>query len=310
MKWLKAQVIFESTDFEMAEDYISQVFYDLGLSGVEVADPLMTPDEGWGDGAVSKPEFHSVCGYFPCHDNLSRILGRLESEVAELGRHHDMTCRIMYQNTDDEDWAESWKAYFWPIRLSDRLVVKPTWREYSPEPSDIVIEIDPGMAFGTGTHATTMLCARMIEKYAARDKTMLDVGAGSGILMIAAAHLGAKTVYGVDFDRTACQIARQNLLLNHISHDRFLVAVGSLIDCIGGKPDMIVANILTDVILELLITLPDIMNPGGLFICSGIITAKSPSVLARLLGHGFLVLEEAMQEGWSCMVSQYRGIDA
>ncbi|MFZ3045516.1 MAG: 50S ribosomal protein L11 methyltransferase [Desulfatirhabdiaceae bacterium] len=305
MKWLKACVLFDAPDLQMAEDFISGIFYDLGLGGVVVEDPLMTPAEGWGDGAVSRPEFHSVSGYFPCHDNLDRIKSRLETDVAELGRHLHMTCRIVYHDTDDEDWAESWKAYFWPLRLSDRLVVKPTWRDYSPESGDIVIEIDPGMAFGTGTHATTMLCARMIEKYVSSGKTVLDVGTGSGILMIAAARLGAKTVYGIDSDRTACQIACQNLRLNHISHDRFLVVAGQLIDCIVEKPDMIVANILTDVILALLNPLPGIMRTGGIFICSGIIESNTPKIIDRLQEQGFQILEESKQDSWSCIVSIY-----
>jgi ribosomal protein L11 methyltransferase len=127
---------------------------------------------------------------------------------------------VTYARIDEQDWAEAWKAYFWPEKITDLIVVKPSWREYPAEPQEIVLEIDPGMAFGTGTHPTTSLCIRMIQTHLKPGDAFLDVGTGSGILMIAAAKLGAGTVCGVDNDEVAVTVAEKNLLANHI--DRFV----------------------------------------------------------------------------------------
>ena len=304
MNWLKTRVRFEAADPETAADLISDIFYDLGITGVVVDDPDLEPAEGWGDGAACRPEFHAVTGYFP-FEGSERNRMRLATGLRELEQRVDIRCWVEYQQADEEDWAESWKTWFHPVRLSGRLVVKPTWRSYEASPQDLIIEIDPGMAFGTGTHPTTVLCARTIERCDPFGKTLLDVGTGSGILMIAAFRLGAKRVYGVDLDITACRIARQNLLLNGIPDTRFLVAAGKLIDCIKNQPDIVVANILTDVILELLGSLSGIMSPGGIFICSGIVEPNAPLVTKRLREAGFQVLKEEILEGWSCITSRW-----
>ena len=206
-------------------------------------------------------------------------------------------------------WAHAWKAYFWPRKITRHLVVKPTWRKYTPESDEIVIELDPGMAFGTGTHPTTVLCAAMIEKYLKKGDRFLDVGTGSGILMIAAAGLGAARVCGIDKDETAVQIASANLKINSIQSHRFELNTANLIDETSETYDMVAANILTDVILELIGDIKPVLSPGGIFISSGIIEKKKGQVTGALRNIGFEIVETAVKEGWVAIASRLKAID-
>ena len=298
MKWIAAEVIVDTEPAEQAVELISNLFDDLGLSGVVVEDPHLEPTEGWGDDALPKPEHHTVTGYFPQNASLASNRRKLEQGLADLKLHWDIASRIFYREVDEEDWAESWKAYFWPEKLTDILVVKPTWREYTAAEGEIVIEIDPGMAFGTGTHPTTALCIGMIQKYIQPEDTFLDVGTGSGILMIAAAKLGASRLVGIDTDTVACDIATQNLLLNRIDANRFNIRTGSLVNAVTEKFQRISANILSEVILELLDDVRRVMAPGGIMICSGIIEANRNKVVEKMQSTGFEIMDVQSKEGW------------
>jgi ribosomal protein L11 methyltransferase len=185
-------------------------------------------------------------------------------------------------------------------------VVKPTWREYTPESDEIVIELDPGMAFGTGTHPTTSLCATLIEKYLKKGDHFLDVGTGSGILMITAARLGADRVCGIDKDETAVKIAAANLKLNSIQPRKFQVTAANLVDETRDTYDMIAANIFTHIILNLLTDIKRVLNPGGMFICSGIIDKNTDQVTAALRDIGFETVEIAAEEGWVAITSKLK----
>lgn len=298
MKWIAAVVVVDTEPAEQAVELISNLFDDLGLSGVVVEDPHLEPTEGWGDDALPKPEHHTVTGYFPQNASLASNRRKLEQGLADLKLHRDIASRIFYREVDEEDWAESWKAYFWPEKLTDILVVKPTWREYTAAEGEIVIEIDPGMAFGTGTHPTTALCIGMIQKYIQPGDTFLDVGTGSGILMIAAAKLGASRLVGIDTDTVACDIATQNLLLNRIDANRFNIRTGSLVNAVTEKFQRISANILSEVILELLDDVRRVMASGGIMICSGIIEANRNKVVEKMQSTGFEIMDVQSKEGW------------
>lgn len=298
MKWIAAVVIVETKPAEQAVELISNLFDDLGLSGVVVEDPNLEPVEGWGEDALPKPEHHTVTGYFPQNQSLASNCRRLEAGLADLKQHRDIGSRVFYREVDEEDWAESWKAYFWPEKLTDILVVKPTWREYTAAEGEMVIEIDPGMAFGTGTHPTTALCIGMIQKYIRPGDTFLDVGTGSGILMIAAAKLGASRLVGIDSDTVACEIATQNLLLNRIDANRFSIRSGNLVNTVTEKFLLISANILSEVILELLNDVRRVMASGGIMICSGIIEANRDKVVEKMQFTGLEIMEVQSKEGW------------
>ncbi|MBW2592734.1 MAG: 50S ribosomal protein L11 methyltransferase, partial [Deltaproteobacteria bacterium] len=224
----------------------------------------------------------------------------------QLQQHIRISTRIVCRKVDDEDWAESWKEYFWPEKISDRITVKPTWREYSARPDEIVLEIDPGMAFGTGTHPTTALCIRMIETCLQPGQSFLDIGTGSGILMIAAAKLGAGNLLGVDIDEVAVEVAQGNLHLNGIDPGIFQVVTGNLVDVVTKKFDLVMANIFSEVIVLLLDDIKKVMKKKGIFICSGIIDENRDKVLQKLAATGFDIRQIEIKESWVAITAVLR----
>ncbi|MCK4985652.1 MAG: 50S ribosomal protein L11 methyltransferase, partial [Desulfobacterales bacterium] len=216
-----------------------------------------------------------------------------------------MLYRVSYKELDEEDWAEAWKTFFEPQKIGETIVVKPTWCEYKADPGDIVLELDPGMAFGTGTHPTTALCIRLIEDYLNLGDSFLDIGTGSGILMIAAARLGAGFVCGLDKNEMAVRIAARNLRLNGIAPQRFSVKVGNLVAGIEERYDLVVANILTQVIHNLLEDIEKILNDKAIFICSGILEKNENLVLARMKTIGFDILEVCIKDQWVAIAGRF-----
>ena len=190
--------------------------------------------------------------------------------------------------------------------ITQTLTVKPTWQPYHPQDQETVLEIDPGMAFGTGTHATTALCIRMIEAYLKQGDRFLDVGTGSGIQMVASAKLGASRVWGTDIDTLAVEIARNNLLLNQIEPDRFQVLAADLIRGVKGQFDLVSANILSEIILILLKDVHRIIKPGGMLICSGIIEKNKPAVVEKMMEKGFQIIETLSREEWVAIAGRYQ----
>jgi len=309
MNWIEVKVVFDQpgklpADNDLAVNLISDIFYGFGLPGVVVEDPAIEPEEDWAEDAIGRAERNAVIAYLP-EDSQTEIRCRtLENKLSSLRERSGLISRVSYKNRDDEDWAHAWKAYFWPRKIGRRLVVKPTWREYTPESDEIVIELDPGMAFGTGTHPTTAQCAALIEKYLKKGDRFLDVGTGSGILMIVAARLGAGRVCGIDKDETAVKIAAANLKLNSIQPQRFQVTTANLVDEIRETYDMIAANIFTHVILDLLAGIKRVLNPGGIFVCAGIIEKNKEQVTGALRNIGFEIVETAHEEEWVAITSR------
>ena len=252
MKWIETKIVFDHPEKDMAVDLISDVFYDFGLQGVVVDDPRIEPEEGWPEDVIGRPAHHAVSGYFPNDNRFEKRCKILEKKLLQFKEQLGLIYRISYKALDEEDWAHAWKAYFWPQKIGRNMVVKPTWRDYQAESDEVVIELDPGMAFGTGTHPTTTMCISLIEKYLETDDLFLDIGTGSGILMIAAAKLGAGKICGIDHDETAVHIAVENLRRNRVDTQRFFVNCANLAEGIKETYDMVVANILSRVILDLL----------------------------------------------------------
>lgn len=304
MKWVKAEVIFESADPETTAALITEVFQEFGLQGVIVESPDEDPDLDWAEDALSLPAHHAVIGFFPGDFHDAEQRRRFEEQVGKVHPAKEWEYRIEYSEMDDEDWAESWKAHFHPIRIDDRITVKPTWEDYSPGIGELVIELDPGMAFGTGTHPTTALCIRMIHRWIAPGCCFLDIGTGSGILMIAAAKLGAMRLTGVDSDPVAVGVAESNLRLNRIDPHTYSLINGNLTDAVTGSFDLIVANILSETIRDLIPHIGPRLAEGGIFIASGIIAPKSLMVEETLLRNGFKILEIGSEEDWIAIVAR------
>lgn len=205
----------------------------------------------------------------------------------------------------EEDWANEWKKYYKPTRVGQKIVVKPTWEDYENQEGDLVIELDPGMAFGTGTHETTSMCIRELEKYVDGTKRVFDIGCGSGILAIAAAKLGAKEVVAGDLDEVAVKVSKENCELNNVS-DKVVVKHGSLFEVVEGKADVIVANIIADIIKILANDVSKFLSKDGVFISSGIIHAKIDEVVEVLEKNGFEIVEIAKLGEWSAIVSKLK----
>ena len=308
MKWKK----FTLTTTTEAVDLISYTLDELGIEGIEIEDniplteketkgmfidilPELPPDEG-----VAKVSF-----YLDEDDDIPAMMAKVKESLEELKPFTDLgACTFAESETEDKDWINNWKQYFKPFTV-DHILIKPTWETVPEEHKDkLLIQIDPGTAFGTGMHETTQLCIRQLEKRVDQDTLVLDVGTGSGILGITALKLGAKEVWGTDLDENAITAVGENLEANRISTDRFHVIQGNIIDNQSVKDwagydkyDIVVANILADVIILLVNEIPAHLKQGGYFITSGIINMKEEAVKAAFAECEELELVEVTYQG-------------
>lgn len=308
MKWIEAKVVFDFNDRRLAVDLIANLFHEFGLQGVVIEDPEITPEEDWGEDAVDLPEQNAVIGYFREDDKAAKRCRILEQKLKRLEKAIGIKSRIFYSQMDEADWSEAWKSYFWPEKIGAAIVVKPTWREYSRSEGEIILEIDPGMAFGTGTHPTTTLCVEMIASYLGQGDSFLDVGTGSGILMIAAAKLGAAKLVGIDNDEEAVKIAHRNMLQNRIESEIFKITTGNLVDGVDEQFDLAVANISSDAVLELLDSISDVLTQKGIFICAGIVEKNKIDIVQKMKSLGFEIIDTRAQEDWVVIAGRVSGV--
>jgi len=304
MKWVEAKIIFTAADPDAAISLISDFFLDIGQQGVSIETPEIEPSIDWAENALPASDHYAVIGYMPENPDLAERCRLLEERLSGLRQRHQIDCRVNYRDVDDQDWAHSWKAFFYPIKISDRIVIKPTWRKYLAQTDDIIIELDPGMAFGTGTHPTTAMCIRLIEKFIHKGDSFLDIGTGSGILMLAAEKLGASHLVGIDSDDVAVSVARDNLIKNQVPEDKFELITGDLVSGVNGKFHMAAANILADVIVRLAGFMRPFLYDNGILIASGIIEKKMDMVNQELIRQGFEIVEVMIQEEWVAVAAR------
>ncbi len=226
--------------------------------------------------------------------------GLFEDTVCLFGR-----LKLCVKNVCDEEWKDNWKEYFKPEKITQHIVIKPSWEKYDKQDDDdIIIEIDPGAAFGTGKHPTTTMCIKALEKYIDEDKSsVLDVGCGSGILSIAAALLGAKDVLGIDIDPIAVTVSGENVEMNGLS-DRIKVTAGDLTKGIDYKADIVVANLMADLVKMLSKDVKRHLKPGGYYISSGILEEKKDSVIEAVKECGFEIVEVMLENEWCALVAR------
>lgn len=309
--WIEVRVITKSEALEP----ISGIFYGLDCKGVAIEDPqdILGREQGpltWDFADINvlehKGKFALVKGYFSDEDNIDEIVTYVKEKIQEIRDlgidvgEGKVESEVMYE----EDWANNWKKYYKPTRIGDRIVVKPIWEEYEPKENDLVLELDPGMAFGTGEHETTRMCIQALEKLIEKDSIVFDVGCGSGILAIAAAKLGAKKAIGVDLDPVAVESAIENVKFNNL--DNIEILEGNLIDVIDGKADIVVANIIAEVICILTQDVSRVIKQGGYFVTSGIIHDRVDMVVEKLNECGFEV-EKINKDGeWNCIIARLK----
>ena len=306
MKVMEIKVIFESDDIEKAKKEIGDIFYDFGATGLKIEEPMTHKNSL--DYYKNEKDFlmvdHAVSAYFPMNIYAERrkqaILKRFEETFSE---REDLVYTIDFYDYEEEDYQNSWKKYFYTQKISERFVVKPTWREYEPLEDELVIEIDPGRAFGTGTHPTTSLCIKLMEENIKAGDRVIDVGTGSGILMVAAEKLGAGEIIGTDIDATAVEVAMENLELNKVDTEKARAYAGDLVSIVkDDKFDVVVANILADVLLILLKDISRVAKKGGLVIFSGIIEDKLEEMKRAIEGVGLEILEVKADKEWRAIL--------
>ena len=312
MKWNK----FRLKTTTEAEDIVSSMLMDLGIQGVEIEDkvPLTQSDkeqmfvdilpEIEADDGVAYLSF-----YLEPEEDKEKILSEIRQELQEMSSYLNVgECRIDESETEDVDWVNNWKQYFHQFYVDDILII-PSWEQVKPEDTDkMVIHIDPGTAFGTGMHETTQLCIRQIRKYVTEKTRILDVGCGSGILGMLALKFGAAYSVGTDLDPCAIEATYENMEVNGIAKDQYEVMIGNIIDDkavqdkVGyGCYDIVVANILADVLVQLTPVVVNQMKSGGIYITSGIIDDKEQTVTDAVKAAGLEVLDVTYQGEWVCV---------
>lgn len=317
MKWNKITI---DTTVE-ATDMISYELNEMGIEGIEIEDhvPLtederkkmyvdLLPDEIAPDDGTAR-----ISCYIETDEDLEALSMKIKAMLNDISKFMDIGAgTLTLGETKDEDWLNNWKQYFKPFPLDDTIIIKPTW-EAAPEhqEGDIVVEIDPGTAFGTGSHETTRLCISQIKKYLKKGDALLDLGCGSGILSIIALKLGAGQVVGTDIDPNAILATNENLSVNHIPEGAMLAYEGNLLEdeelcqTIGeGLYDIVVANILADVIIPLSSVARRFMKKGGYFITSGIINTKENEVRGAMLANGFEIVDSIVMGEWVSIIGR------
>lgn len=290
-----------------AADAVAHLISELSGGGYAVEDPLdiiRNQESGLWDATdllPGDPAWVTVKGWLAEAGDAEQSRFRLErglDEIRPLGLGEILP--PTYAWVQEEDWANAWKAYFKPTRVGERLIVIPSWEAYELQPHDLPLYLDPGMAFGTGTHATTALCLRKLERLVKPGARVLDVGTGSGILAVAAARLGAGEIVAIDIDPVAVKVAKENAEQNDLALD---IRHATIAEVDRDEYDVVIANIIASVIIDILPDVVDRMKQGGRFLASGIIAERKESVLEAMTAAWLLPLEVREENGWVAILA-------
>lgn len=310
MKW--SEISIHTTN--EAIEPISNILHEAGASGVVIEDPFELSKERedrFGEIYQLNPNDYPEEGviikaYIAINSFLGETVEAIKDAInnlilfnIDIGRNN-----VTISEVNEEEWATAWKKYYNPVKISKRFTIVPTWENYTPVSSDeLIIELDPGMAFGTGTHPTTVMCVQALEQTVNEGDQVIDVGTGTGVLSIAAAMLGSKSVTALDLDEVAVQSAKINIKLNKVN-ELVTVAQNNLLDGIDGPADIVVANILAEVIMRFTDDVAKVVKKDGYFIASGIIQQKRDEVKANIVQAGFTIEETLVMEDWVAFIAK------
>ena len=310
MKWTEISILTTNE----AVEAVSNILHEAGASGVVIEDSgeltreridqfgeiyALNPSDFPKNGVVVKAYLSATSFLAETVEEIKAAITNLINFDINIGEN-----LLSISEVNEEDWATAWKKYYHPVKISERFTIVPTWEDYTPVSTDeLIIELDPGMAFGTGTHPTTVMCLQALEKVVKQGDSVVDVGTGSGVLSVGAALLGASQVHALDLDLVAVNAAKENVELNKVDH---VVEVfhGNLLDTVKEPADVVVANILAEIIMTFTDDAFSIVKPGGYFVTSGIIGAKKEDVKNALIASGFDIEEVLMMEDWVAIIAK------
>jgi ribosomal protein L11 methyltransferase len=313
VSWLEVSLIVNGELAEAVVDVLAR-FAPNGVMTEQAVKFTNPEDEGTPSGSIT------VRAYLPADKKLDETRHKLEEALFYLGMIQALPAPV-FTRIPDQNWMEAWRVHYQPIPIGKRLIIVPSWLE-SPDLKRIPIRIDPGMAFGTGTHPTTQLCLELLETYTIKDDDVIDIGCGSGILLIGALKLGAHFALGVDIDEASIQATCENARVNSISQEQLAVGLGSVVEILGGslqvsslgtryprQAPLVLANILAPVIIHLFGQgLSDLVSPGGTLILSGILEEQSASVLSVGQARGLIFVDERKMGDWVALVLKHPDI--
>ena len=305
MKWIKVRVDYFSDNLEETKAKLVNMFNEIGINQVEVIDYFLENELDYNANFSSKNDVWSIIGYIVDNRFANTKLNIIFNNLKEFTENeNEFMYEIFTAKCNDEDWQDEWKKYFHTVNITDNIVIKPSWDEYEPSDNEIVVEIDPGLAFGTGTHETTSLCVEFLEKYAQNKKKLLDIGCGSGILMLIGKKLGVEKVVGIDIDEKVNDVVLENFSKNGIN-ENFQVIIGNLVDDVNEKYDLVVSNILVDVLEKLLEDIEKILEKDATVIFSGILNEKEEAFLKKAKNYNLKQIDRKEKNNWVSLVFKY-----
>ena len=305
MNWIKVKVDYVSDNLEETKVKLINMFDEIGIKQIEVIDYFSENELDYNANFSIKNDVWSIIGYIVDNRFANTKLNIIFNNLKEFQNENtEFMYEIYTAKCNDEDWQDEWKKYFHTVNITNNIVIKPSWDEYEPESNEIVIEIDPGLAFGTGTHETTSLCVEFLEKYVKGKEKLLDIGCGSGILMLIGKKLGVKKVVGIDIDEKVRDVVLENFSKNGINDD-FEVIIGNLVDDVNGKYDLVVSNILVDVLEKLLEDIEKILEKGATVIFSGILNEKEEAFVKKTENYNLKQIDRREKNNWVSLVFKY-----
>ncbi|WP_067142109.1 50S ribosomal protein L11 methyltransferase [Oceanivirga salmonicida] len=294
----KIMLRYYSDDLEKTKSYIVNVLGNYGIFELELLEDFTHNDLDYDETKSYSKDLWTIIFYLPNNRFLDKKINQINLDLMESKDY--FIYEIYTTDLDTDSYKDEWKKSFGTTKITDKIVINPSWLTYDAKDDEIVIQIDPSMAFGTGTHETTSLCIEMLEKYKDDKKSLLDIGCGSGILMLVAKKLGIDKVTGIDIDKNCYEVVNKNFKDNNL--DKFDIQIGNLVDKINDKYDIIVSNILVDVLEKLLLDIKKVLKNGSIVIFSGILSEKETGFIKKASSINLKLIDKKYKDKWVSLV--------